>query len=157
MNAEKARTAKGRDDPFAVQFSIFLAGRAAYFKDMLDLLAEHELEVLGFDLEDHADMGLLRIILNDPAKARAAFKNDSVAFTENVVVLVELTEEVTIAQIMLHLMLTELTINRVFTLSARHNNNPVIVVHVDSPSLATQALLRNGMSVLGHEDFLDAD
>ncbi|MBI5723406.1 MAG: hypothetical protein HZA50_05565 [Planctomycetes bacterium] len=154
---DKPRTAKGRDDPFAVQFSVFLAARSAQFKDVLDLLAEQELEVLGFDMEDHADLALMRIILNNPAKARAAFKQDSVAFTENVVVLVELTEEVTIAQVILHLMLTELTINRVFMLSVRHNNNPILVVHVDSPSLATQALLRNGMSVLGHEDFLDAD
>ncbi len=145
-------TARGHEDPFAVQFSLFLANRVGQLKDLLDVLAQKSLTVVGISIVDATDWAVIRMILSDPNKAREVFKEHSLPFTESPVLLVCLDEDAALARACALLMQVEVNLHFAYPLTIRCEDHPVIVLHVDDNDTATSMLMRHGFVLLGEED-----
>ncbi len=148
-------TSRGHEEPFAVQFSIFLANRVGQLRELLDVFDDKKLQMLGISIFDSTDWAVIRIVFLDPNKARAVLQDRGVPFTESEILLIELIDDDTLGEVCDRLMGAELNIHFAFPLTLRSHDNAVMVLHVDDRVLATHVLTRHHFVLLGHEDLAD--
>ena len=56
------------------QLSVFLENREGRLDDVLKVLARNDVNIVALSLADTSDYGMLRMIVSDPHKGRAALK-----------------------------------------------------------------------------------
>lgn len=56
------------------QLSVFLENREGRLDEVLNVLAENEVNIVALSLADTSDYGMLRMIVSEPHKGRAALK-----------------------------------------------------------------------------------
>ena len=56
------------------QLSVFLENREGRLEEVLDVLAKSNVNIVALSLADTSDYGMLRLIVSDPHKGRAALK-----------------------------------------------------------------------------------
>lgn len=56
------------------QLSVFLENREGRLDEVLEVLAGKEVNIVALSLADTSDYGMLRMIVSDPQKGRAALK-----------------------------------------------------------------------------------
>ena len=61
------------------QLSVFLENREGRLEEVLDVLAKKGVNIVALSLADTSDYGMLRLIVSDPHKGRAALLTDVVA------------------------------------------------------------------------------
>ncbi len=66
------------------QISVFLENKSGRLADVTRTLAENEINIRALSIADTIDYGLLRLIVNDPVKAKSALSSSgfTVALTE---------------------------------------------------------------------------
>ena len=150
-----SETARGHEEPFAMQFSIFLANRIGQLKELLDMFVEKNVPVHGVSIIDSADWAVIRTVFSEPGKAREILKAHGLSFVESEVLLVELKDENTLSEICGHLLRAEISVHFAYPLTIRRNDNPVMVFHLDDYETARQTLRRHGLTIVGFEDLSD--
>lgn len=155
MDTQPPTTSRGHESPFAVQFSIFLTNRVGQLRELLAVFDAKDLQMLGLSISDSTDWAVARVVFLDPNKARAVLEDRGVPFTESDILLIELIDDDTLAEVCDHLMRTELNIHVAFPLTLRNHGNAVMVLHVDDRVLAAHVLTRHNVVLLGHEDLAD--
>ena len=155
MVSRRPQIAKGHEEPFAVHFSVFLANRVGQFKDLLDILAAEDLEVLGVSVIDSTDWAVLRIVVSDPNKAGAVLQAHGLPYTESRVLLPVLRDDKPLSQICGLLLQAEINVHFAYPLTLRHDDCAVMVFHVDDAPVAAEILSRHGVVLLGDEDLRD--
>ena len=152
MVINSPQIARGHEEPVAVQFSLFLPNRVGQFKELLDVCAAEDLDVLGVSVVDSADWAVIRIVVSDPNRARAVFRAHGLACTETRVLLPVLAGENALADICGLLLQAEINVHFAYPLTIRHDGRPIMVFHVDDTVLATNLLMRHDVILLGSED-----
>jgi len=155
MDTQPLTTSRGHEEPFAVQFSIFLANRVGQLRELLEVFDAKDLRMLGISIFDSTDWAVIRVVFLDPNKARAVLADRGVPFTESDILLIELIDDNTLAEVCDHLMRAELNIHVAFPLTFRSHGNAVMVLQVDDRVLAAHVLTRHDVVLLGHEDLAD--
>ena len=61
------------------QLSVFLENREGRIKDVLEILATNDINLVAISLADTSEYGLLRMIVSDPEKAQRVLKENSVS------------------------------------------------------------------------------
>lgn len=69
------------------QLSVFLDNTAGRLAEVTRILGEQDVNIRGFSIADTADFGILRLIVNDEAKALAALREAHFTVHEGPVVL----------------------------------------------------------------------
>src|SRR5204862_8180448 len=77
-----------RADP-VVQFSVFTANRLGRLHDLISLLGSHSVHVLAMTVLDTTDSTIIRLVVDDPEKARDLMHENDFPFTESKVLVVE--------------------------------------------------------------------
>lgn len=155
MLSQPIKTARSHEEPFAVQFSIFLANRVGQLKELLDVLAERRVQVLGMSIVDSTDWAVIRTVLSDPDRARELLKSRRLPFTESPVLLVSLSDAGSLAEACAVLLRAEVNVHFAYPLLIRRDDNAVMVLHVDDRVVATHTLTNHGFVLLGEEDMND--
>ncbi|HAU36192.1 MAG TPA: acetolactate synthase [Phycisphaerales bacterium] len=135
-----------------MQFSVFLANRIGQLKELLDLLGEESVEVLGLSVVDSTDWAVIRVVMSDPGKAREVLHRHGTPFTESNVLLTQLDGGNSLSEICGLLLRAEISIHFAYPLTVRSNDRAVMVLHVDDNVLAADVLTRHKIVLLGHED-----
>ena len=60
----------------AKQLSVFIENRQGRLGDVLTVLKDNDVNILSLSLADTSEYGLLRLIVNDPAKAKASLSEN---------------------------------------------------------------------------------
>jgi len=60
------QTERGHEEPFSIQFSLFLANRVGQMRDLLSLLSENQIALLGCSIVDSCDWSVVRLIPDFP-------------------------------------------------------------------------------------------
>lgn len=155
MTMQPRQTGRGHEEPCATQFSVFLPNRVGRLRDLLTLLGEQDVPVLGLAIADATEWAVIRLICSDPPEARAVLARRGIAFTEQEVILVELPQPDALRDLCALLLRAELNINFAYPLLACSDARGVMVLHVDDQPLGAQLLVRAGYTLLGQEDLGD--
>lgn len=149
------QTERGHQEPFSIQFSVFLANRVGQLRELLTLLADNDISLLGCSIVDSCDWSVVRVVTDDPNKAREKLKQRGMPFTESMILLAVLEEDDALSHITELLMRAEINLVFAYPLTIQRHNHPVMALHVDDDVLASHLLTRHGLTLLGREDLAD--
>ena len=138
--------------PFIRQFSVFLPNRVGRLGELLEGLAEAEVELAGLSVVESTDWAVVRMIFTEPGKAREVLRRQGASFTESEALAVVLSEAKTLNQVLKALVSAELNVGYAYALLIQREDSPVLALHVDDHVLAVQLLTKRGFTLVDHED-----
>ena len=146
------KTASGRGGNAVAQFSVFTPNRLGRLHDLVKLLASHNVHVLALTIMDTTDSSIIRIVVDDPDKARDLLNEHGFPFTESRLVVVELSAATELGRLMSALLGAELNINYLYSFIPHAHGKSMLALSMEDNELAEQVLKRHQFAVLKQSD-----
>ena len=147
-----AKTASGRGGNSVVQFSVFTPNRLGRLHDLVKLLASRDVHVLALTILDTTDSSIIRIVVDDPDKARELLRGHEFPFTESRLVVVEVNSPTELDRLMSALLGAELNINYAYSFIPHPQGKSMLALSMEDNELAEQVLKRHQFAVLKQSD-----
>ena len=144
-------TTRARRPESVIQFSIFTPNRLGRLHDLIRLMFARGVHVLGFMVLDTTDSAIIRIVVDDPDKARDLLNREAFPFTESALVVVEVNPT-ELNRLMAALLEAELNINYLYSFMPQPDGKPVIGLSMEVNETAEQALRRHQFRTLKQTD-----
>jgi hypothetical protein len=134
------------------QFSVFTENRVGRLFDLIGLLRESNVHVIAITVLDTTDSAILRLIVDDPDKARELMVNNDFPFTEANVLSIEIEDESSIKGILAALLEAEINVHYVYSYIKRPQGRSALALNVEDSDIAAQALSTRGFRILTQSD-----
>jgi hypothetical protein len=142
---------RARRSDMVVQFSIFTPNRLGRLHDLIRLLTAKNVHVLGMMVLDTTDSAIIRMVVDDPDKARELLVKGNFAFSESNLVVVEVNPT-DLNKLVAALMEAELNINYLYPFIPGSQGKSVMGLSIEDNEIAEQALTRHQFRVLKQAD-----
>ncbi len=144
-------TTKARRADPVVQFSVFTPNRLGRLHDLLKLFATHNVHVLALMVLDTTDSAIIRVVVDDPDKARDLLAAEAFPFTESRLVVVE-ANSTDLGRLMAALLQVEVNVNYLYPFIPHPEGKSIIALSTEDNELGEQALQRNQFRTLKQTD-----
>jgi hypothetical protein len=144
-------TTKARQPDQVIQFSVFTPNRLGRLHDLIRLLNARNVHVLALMALDTTDSAIVRLVADDPDRARDLLVQDGFPFTESYVVAVEVDSS-DLSRLMSALLEAELNINYLYSFIPQPQGKSIIALSMEDNDLADQALRRHQFRTLKQSD-----
>lgn len=134
------------------QFSVFTENRVGRLFDLIGLLRDNNVHLIGITVLDTTDSAILRIVVDDPDKARELMVNNDFPYTETNVLCVEIDDESSIRDILAALLEAEINVHYVYSFMRRPEGKTALALSVEDADIAAQALSTRGFRILTQSD-----
>jgi hypothetical protein len=146
-------TARGRDWPSVRQFNVFLENRLGALMDLVRRFESTDIHIVSLTVVDSADCAIIRLVLNDPERAREIFEQAKLPITESDLLVVKLPEHrQPIAQICKALLAAEISIDYAYPLLIGPQGCSALAIHVEDHEQAVNTLARMGFTIFTEND-----
>ena len=146
-----AQTSTTPQDPVK-QFSVFAENRVGRLYDLASLLKRNNVHVMAITVLDTTDSSIIRIIVDDPAKARKLMVSNGFPYVECNILAVEISDESELSNVLAALFEAEINIHYVYSFIVRPAERSALAVNTEDPDIAAQALANRGFKVLQQSD-----
>lgn len=134
------------------QISIFLENKAGRLAEVTRILGEGQVNIRALSLADTTDFGILRLIVNDNAKALKILKENGFTVGETEVIAVEVPDRPGgLAGILAILYEAGMNVEYMYAFVERSSDNAVIIFRFDDIDAAIRALQSKGVKILPGE------
>ena len=130
------------------QFSVFAENRVGRLYDLTTLFAENQVHVIALTVLDTTDSAIVRLIVDDPDRARELMINNDFPYRESDVLAVELMAEGDLRAVLAALLEAEINVHYVYSFMRQPADHTVIALNVEDTDVAAQALSLRGFKVL---------
>jgi hypothetical protein len=134
------------------QFSVFAENRVGRLYDLTALLKDNNVHVMGLTVLDTTDSAIVRVIVDDPDKARELMINNDFPYTECDVLAVEIGDESELRGVLLALFEAEINVHYVYSFIKRPESKAGLAINAEDDDVAAQALTKRGFRVLTQRD-----
>jgi hypothetical protein len=134
------------------QFSVFAENRVGRLYDLIGLLKDNNVHVIAITVLDTTDSAILRLIVDDPDRARELMVNNDFPYTECDVLAIEITDEADLKGVLAALFEAEINIHYVYSFIKRPEGKYALVLNVEDSDVAAQALGNHGYKILTQRD-----
>lgn len=148
MAAQISMTA---NDPVK-QFSVFAENRLGRLYDLIALLKQNNVHVMGLTVLDATDSAIVRLIADDPDKARELMINNDFPYVERDVLAVELNDESQLKAVLAALFEAEINVHYLYSFIKRPEGRSALAIHAEDDDVAAQALSQLGFRILTQRD-----
>jgi hypothetical protein len=148
----ETQTLKQRSKEPVKQFSVFTANKLGRLHDLISLLKSHEIHVLALTVLDTTDSSIVRLVVDDPDKARAILTERQFAFTESELLVVEIDSETHLTDALQALLEAEINIHYLYFFLTRSQDKSALALSLEDLSVAEEALQRHQFTVLHQGD-----
>ena len=132
-----------------LQISVFLENRKGRLAEMTKLLAENKINIRAVSLADMTDLGVLRLIVNDPDRCLNVLKENDFAAQGTDVMAVEVPDRPGALHNLLEVLNANgLNVEYMYASVGKKVDTAVVIFKVDPVDEAVAVLRRNGISVL---------
>jgi hypothetical protein len=138
-------------DP-VIQFSVFTENRVGRLHDLTGLLKRNNVHVMAITILDTTDSAIVRLVVDDPDKARELMINNDFAYAECNIVAVEIVDESELNGVLAALFEAEINIHYIYSFIKRPQFKGVLAMSVEDEEVASQALTNRGFKVLSQSD-----
>lgn len=145
------QVAKARRADPVIQFSIFTPNRLGRLHDVIRLFGAHGVHVLGLMVLDTTDSAIIRVVVDDPDRARELLNQEGFPFTESRLVVVE-ANSTDLGRLMSVLLQAELNINYLYSFIPHPNGKSILALSMEDNEMAENALKRQAFTVLRQMD-----
>ena len=142
---------KARHPEAVIQFSVFTPNRLGRLHDLVRLLGAHGVHVLALMVLDTTDSAIIRVVLDDPERARELLLREGFPFTESKLVAVEV-EPTDLNRLMAALLEAELNINYLYSFIPHPQGKSILGLSMEDNETAEQALRRHQFRTLRQSD-----
>jgi len=144
-------TTKGRRADPVVQFSIFTPNRLGRLHDLIRQFGAAGVHVLALMVLDTTDSSIIRLVVDDPDRARDLLATEGFPFTESKLVVAEVTST-DLNRLMAALLEAELNINYLYSFIPQPEGKSMIGLSMEDNDTAEQALRRHQFRILTQTD-----
>ena len=134
------------------QFSVFAENRVGRLHDLTSLLKQSNVHIMAITVLDTTDSSIIRIIVDDPDKARKLMVANDFPFGECNVLAVELGDESELSTVLAALFEAEINIHYVYSFIKRPMERSALAIITEDFDTAAQALANRGFKVLQQSD-----
>ncbi|RMH10561.1 MAG: acetolactate synthase [Planctomycetota bacterium] len=138
--------------PTVTQFSVFLPNKVGKLLDLVEGFDNSPCAICALAVHEASDHAVVRLITNNATMARSLLSEQRLAYSENDLLIVELTAGHTMTSLCLALLGAELSIHFAYPMMIKPNGRPTIALAVDDPTLAGQILRRKQFRLFGEAD-----
>jgi hypothetical protein len=143
-------TTAGRRDP-VIQFSVFTPNRLGRLHVLIGLLGTHGVHVLALMVLDTTDSSIIRLVVDDPERARELLVREGFPFTESKLLVAEVNPT-ELNRLMAALLEAELNINYLYSFIPHPQGKSILALSMEDNDLAEQALQRHQFRTLKQAD-----
>jgi hypothetical protein len=144
-------TTTARNPEWTVQFSVFTPNRLGRLHDLVRLLGANDVHVLALMVLDTTDSAIIRIVVDDPDRARNLLVQHDFPFTESRLVVVEVNPS-DLTKLMAALLQAELNINYLYSFIPHPQGKSMLALSMEDNDLAEQILRRQQFRTLKQSD-----
>ena len=134
------------------QFSVFAENRVGRLNDLAALFRDHNVHIMAITVLDTTDSAIMRVIVDDPDKARELMVNNDFPYTECEVLAVEIGDESKLKGVLGAIFEAEINVHYVYSFIKRPHGGAALVLSIEDIDVAAQALNRCGFRVLTQRD-----
>lgn len=134
------------------QFSVFAENRVGRLFDLTGLFKKNNVHVMALTVLDTTDSAIVRLIVDDPEKARELMINNDFPYTEGDILVVEIEDESNLNEVLSALLEAEINIHYVYSFTRRPKARHALAIHAEDADVAAQALGNQGFKVLTQRD-----
>ena len=134
------------------QFSVFAENRVGRLYDLTALLKDHNVHVMAMSVLDTTDSAIVRLIVDDPEKARELMIGNDFPYAETEILAVEITNESDLKGVLSALLEAEINIHYLYSFLKRPEGKSALAVNAEDIDTAAQSLNRRGYRVLTQRD-----
>ena len=146
-------TEKAASGPPVTQFSVFIHNKVGRLLEVIKILAQANIHAVALTILDTSDAAIVRLIVDDPENARVLFNERGLAFTENRVLVVELTSSGEDLQpLLMALLQSECNLHSCIPLLIRPHGKAAFAIHVEDPDIAASVLVSYDFTLLTQGD-----
>ena len=142
---------KARHPEAVIQFSVFTPNRLGRLHDLVRLLGAQGVHVLALMVLDTTDSAIIRVVVDDPDRAREMLHREGFPFTESKLVVVEV-EPTDLNRLMAALLEAELNINYLYSFIPHPQGKSILGLSMEDNETAEQALRRHQFRTLRQSD-----
>lgn len=144
-------TTKAKLPERVIQFSVFTPNRLGRLHDLIRLLSARDVHVLALMVLDTTDSAIIRLVVDDPDRARELLVQEGFPFTESHLVTVE-ADSTELSRLVSTLLQAELNINYLYSFIPHPQGKSILALSLEDNELAEQALRRNQFRTLRQSD-----
>ena len=133
------------------QLSVFLENETGGAADVVDVLARAGVDMRALALADETDFGILRLIVNDPARAASALKDAGFTVRKTPVVAVEIPDRPGGLAATLNA-LRGTPVEYMYAFVRKSGEAAFAIFRFEDPEAATATLRRSGARILDAAD-----
>ncbi len=131
------------------QLSVFLENRAGRLAEIVRLLGESGINIRALSLADTSDFGILRLIVNDVARAHAVLREASFTVQLTDVIAVEVPDQPGgLASVLDPLQRAGINVEYMYAFVEKATDKAVVIFRFEEPEAAVNVLRGAGISVL---------
>ena len=130
------------------QFSVFAENRVGRLHDLTALFRMNDVHLIALTVLDTTDSAIVRVIVDDPDKARELMVNNDFPYTEGEVLAVEVTDESELNGVLAALFEAEINVHYVYSFIKRPEGRGALAINVEDGDVAAQALSTRGYRIL---------
>ena len=134
------------------QFSVFAENRVGRLNDLAALFKEHNVHIMAITVLDTTDSAIMRVIVDDPDRARELMAANNFFFTECDVIAVEFSDESKLQAVLSALITVEINVHYAYAFLVRPKGRSALALSVEDNDLAISALNTRGFKVLSQRD-----
>ncbi|ABK99284.1 ACT domain-containing protein [Pelobacter propionicus] len=134
------------------QISIFIENKSGRLAEITRILGDEGINIRALSLADTSDFGILRLIVNDAGRAKAALKERGFTVNKTEVVAVEVPDcPGGLSSILQTLDSQQINVEYMYAFVERCGGNAVIIFRFDEADKAISTLQANNFNVLQGE------
>ena len=133
------------------QLSVFLENREGRLDEVLKVLAENEVNIVALSLADTSDYGMLRMVVSEPQKGRAALKEEGITAMLTDVVALRVPHATGSLSKAMHYLVTG-GVNVEYMYAFANGNDAAAVLKSDDPGKVVEILKGNGFDVYSADE-----
>ncbi len=133
------------------QLSVFLENREGRLDEVLKVLAANEVNIVALSLADTSDYGMLRMIVSEPEKGKAALKESGITSMLTDVVALRVPHAAGSLSKAMH-QIVEGKINVEYMYAFANGSDAAAVLKSDDPEKVVEILKGNGFDVYSADE-----
>lgn len=134
------------------QFSVFTENRVGRLHELSALFKQSNVHIIAITVLDTTDSAIVRMVVDDPDKARELMVNNDFPYTESTVLVVEISDESELKGILCALLEAEINVHYVYSFIKRPMGKSALVINAEDSDVAAQSLGNRGFKVLTQAD-----
>lgn len=135
------------------QISVFLQNEKGRLEKLINILSENDLNIRALSIADTEEFGVLRLIVNDPEKAKKVLNENGFRVSETEVIAVEVPDVTGgLAGALNKLTEKDINIEYMYAFLAKKSDFANVIFRVEDITRAEKVLVEAGIKVVKEED-----